>query len=439
MSNIKVPSRVGVPPKRYSSQIAGSDAAAGELLLSIEDNIELTEVGPDTPAGRLLREYWHPICPSEQLPRPGAITAFELLGEKLVAYRSPSGKVGVVPENCPHRGASLAYGKVERGGLRCAYHGWLFDLDGRCTERPVETTAPPLTCHLPSYRAREQAGLVFVSLRAEGPPPFPLWDILAREDGGYRIDLQEDLRCNWLQVQENAADVTHTIYLHSHVLADKGLPDPTGFDAPLREFGFQPFPFGMVKSWRYEAPDGSALEGWGNPLIFPTMLRIETEMHWRVPINDTATRVIILAFDPDGEGVQTNRLPSRYGADGRYTMTDFYSQDAMAWETQGAIAKRSQERLGASDVGVSMFRTMLRGAIEDVKAGRQPPGQGHGDVVNLRRWMSGYLPMTAPADPTPTERLTRSEVFDDHHRSYEVPARPLQADAEDRRAVPAPS
>jgi 5,5'-dehydrodivanillate O-demethylase len=220
--------------------------------------------------------------------------------------------------------------------------------------------------------------------------------------------------------------VTHTIYLHSRVLAAKGLPDPTGFDAPMREFGFQPFPFGMVKSWRYEDVDGSPLEGWGNPLIFPTMLRIETEMHWRVPINETATRVIILAFDPEGEGVHTNLLPSRYDEQGRYTMADFYSQDAMAWETQGPIARRPCEQLGASDVGISMFRTMLRKAIDDVSQGREPPGHSHSGIIDLRAWMNGYLPMTAPADPTPTERLTRSQIFDERHRSYEIPAAPGQ-------------
>lgn len=407
-------------------------------MLSAEENRALVHVGPDTPTGRLLREYWHPVCSSEQLLGGGAILPFELLGERLVVYRSHSGAVAVTPESCPHRGASLAYGKVEAGGLRCRYHGWLFDNDGRCSERPFETSPPHARCHLPPYRAREQAGLVFVSLRPGGPPPFPLWDILVRPDGGYRIDLQEDLDCNWLQIQENTADVTHTIYLHSRVLEEMRMPDPTGFDAPLREYGFQPFSFGMVKSWRYETQDGSALEGWGNPLIFPTMMRIETEMHWRVPINDSATRIVILAFDPDGKGVSVNLLPSRYDEDGRYTMSDFYSQDAMAWETQGPIADRAREHLGASDVGISMFRSMLQSAVEEVEAGRPAPGHSHDGVINLRAWMNGYLPMTAPADPTPTERLDRDEVFDDRHRSYVVPSAPPQSEEELSRGFQLP-
>jgi 5,5'-dehydrodivanillate O-demethylase len=391
-------------------------------MLSGGGSERLVRVGPDTPAGRLLREYWHPVFPSADLAEPRSVLPFELLGERLVAYRDLAGEVRVVVEQCPHRGASLAYGYVEPAGLRCAYHGWLFDSEGRCVERPFETAAPSPRCHLPPYRAREQAGLVFVSLRPEGPPPFPLWDILAREDGGFRIDLQEDLACNWLQIQENAADVTHTVYLHSRAFAEQGIPDPSGFSAPLLEFGFQPFEYGIVKSWAYAGADGAQLRGWGNPLIFPTMMRIETEMHWRVPIDETTTRVIILAFDPDGEGVSVRRLPNRHGPDGRYTMSDFYSQDAMAWETQGAIADRESETLGASDVGISMYRQMLTSAIDACAQGLPPPAQGGEGVIDLRAWMGGYLPMSAPPDPSPTARYAYEEIFDEHHRSHRLPA-----------------
>lgn len=332
-----------------------------------------------------------------------------------------SGDIGVVPERCPHRGASLSYGYVEDRGIRCAYHGWLFASDGRCVDRPFEMADPTPNCHLPPYQAREQAGLIFISLREEGPPPFPVWDILARDDGGLRIDLQEDVDCNWLQIQENAADVTHTVFLHSRAFANLGLSDPSGFSAPLRQYGFQPFPFGLVKSWVYEDSDGSDLEGWGNLLIFPTMLRIETEMHWRVPLNDTTTRVIILAFEPGGSGISTRVLPKRRGGDGRYTMADFYSQDAMAWETQGKVADRPCETLGASDVGISIYRDMLGDAIDALERSEEVPAQGVGEIVNLRAWMGGYLPMSAPADSTPIERRSRETIFDGQHRTYKVP------------------
>lgn len=394
-------------------------------MLSREDNERLVSVGADTPAGRLLRQYWHPVFPSSALAQPGSTLVFGLLGERLVAYRDFAGEVRVISEHCPHRGASLAYGYVEPAGLRCAYHGWLFGAeDNRCIERPFEVPAPSAHCHLPPYRARELAGLVFVSLRAEGPPPFPLWDILAREDGGFRIDLQEDLRCNWLQVQENAADVTHTVYLHSRAFAERAEPDATGFAAPMLEFGFQPFEFGIVKSWTYAGSDGGELFGWGNPLVFPTMMRIETEMHWRVPIDETTTRVIILAFEPGGTGVSTRWLPVRRGSDGRYTMGDFYSQDAMAWETQGTIADRERETLGASDIGIAMYRQMLSAAIDMCERGDEPPAQGGAGVIDLRAWMNGYLPMSAPRDETPTERHPEERVFDERHRRHRLASAP---------------
>lgn len=392
-------------------------------MLTREVNETLTQTGPGTPAGELLREYWHPVNTSESIPEPGDIRTVELLGERLVMYRDLQGSVNITPEQCPHRGASLAYGFVEDEGLRCSYHGWLFDESGQCLERPFETSEPGTGCHLPPYSAREEAGLIFASLRREGPPPFPLWDILARKDGGFRIDLQEPLECNWLQIQENTVDTTHTSFLHSRKFEEKGLEDTSGFSPPLLEFGFQPFEYGIVKSWAYRDEDGSRLEGFGNPLIFPNMMRIETEMHYRVPVNDTETQVIILAFDPEGEGVTTRQLPDRRNPDGSYTMTDFYSQDAMAWETQGPIADRSKEVLGASDVGIVMYRNMLRRAIEAVERGDEPPARKGPPVINLRPWMNGYLPMSAPPDTTPTERYSRDEVFDDRHRSHLVPQR----------------
>jgi 5,5'-dehydrodivanillate O-demethylase len=248
-----------------------------------------------------------------------------------------------------------------------------------------------------------------------------MWDILARTDVGFRIDLQDDLDCNWLQIEENAADVTHTVYLHSRAFAELGMEDASGFDAPLTEYGFQPFEYGLVKSWRYRGSDGVALAGWGNLLVFPTMLRIETEMHWRIPINDGRTRVIILALEPDRGGVRTRQLPARKTAEGGYTMTDFYSQDAMAWETQGVLADRTVEILGASDVGIVMFREMLKAAVDAHARGEAIPAQGRESVINLRAWMDGYLPMSAPPDQTPTTRLAPGEIFDDRLRTYQVP------------------
>lgn len=155
------------------------------------------------------------------------------------------------------------------------------------------------------------------------------------------------------------------------------------------------------------------------------MLRIETEMHWRVPINDRRTRVIILALEPDCGGVRTRQLPARKTAEGVYTMADFYSQDSMAWETQGVLADRTVEVLGASDVGIVMFREMFKAAIDAHTRGEPVPAQGRESVINLRAWMDGYLPMSAPPDQAPTTRLAQDEIFDGRLRTYQVPTSPI--------------
>lgn len=397
-------------------------------MLSPSDNELLTRVGAGTPAGDLLRRYWHPLCPAAVLDSPTAVFSCRILGESLVVYRTPEGAYSAIEERCPHRGASLAYGFVEDGGIRCPYHGWLFDRAGHCVERPFEASGPQSAITTRAYEVIERAGLLFVYMGPEASKtPMPIWDILPRTDGQHHILLQDDLACNWLQVQENTADVTHTFFLHSYMAAKRGDTDVSGYDLPMKSFGFQPFAWGLLKTWAYEDPSsGETLEGWGNPLIFPNMMRIDTEMHWRVPIDDYSTRIIILQFEPGRprRPIDIRRVPPRNTPDGRYMMDTFFSQDAMAWETQGAIYDRSTEHLGASDVGVSMYRDMLREQIERVSNGARPMATGEEPeaIVNQRVWMSGYLPMSAPADPTPTERKSAEEIFDDRFRRYDVPA-----------------
>jgi 5,5'-dehydrodivanillate O-demethylase len=144
----------------------------------------------------------------------------------------------------------------------------------------------------------------------------------------------------------------------------------------MKRYGFQPFEWGIVKSWVYEDEMRREQEGWGNLLVFPTMLRLESEMHWRVPVDNQTTRIFILGFQPgDGHGdstVETLDLPRRAGQNGRYLLDTFYSQDAMAWESAGEIFDRTTEHLGASDVGIVMFRRMLADQIERVEAGLEP-------------------------------------------------------------------
>src|SRR5690606_21317765 len=98
----------------------------------------MTRVGPDQPAGKLLRRYWQPVALAEELDGPRPVKAVRLLGQDLVLFRDDNGKLGLLDRDCPHRGADLAFGRLEDGGLRCAFHGWLFDVEGKCLETPAE-------------------------------------------------------------------------------------------------------------------------------------------------------------------------------------------------------------------------------------------------------------------------------------------------------------
>src|SRR5438105_2697591 len=180
-----------------------------------EEDRELTHVGPGTPCGEYLRRFWHPVGLSadlQDLPR-----AIRILGEDLVLFRSGEGQVGLLQPHCSHRGTSLEYGTVERQGLRCCYHGWMYAPDGRILDTPGE---PAESNHKDrfvhgAYPTREYKGLIFAYM---GPPDkrpaFPILDTF--EMPGYRMVAQfgEPSSCNWLQQAENNMDPVHLVYLH---------------------------------------------------------------------------------------------------------------------------------------------------------------------------------------------------------------------------------
>lgn len=153
-------------------------------MLTKEENAELTQVGPGTPGGDLLRRYWHPIAVAAELTDERPKKRVKVLGEELVLFRDQQGAYGLVAERCSHRGASLYYGFLEDGGLRCPNDGWLYDREGRCIEQPFEPAQSILkhTIRHPSYPVEELGGLLFAYL---GPPEkrplLPRWDILVLE------------------------------------------------------------------------------------------------------------------------------------------------------------------------------------------------------------------------------------------------------------------
>jgi phthalate 4,5-dioxygenase oxygenase subunit len=191
----------------------------------------LTQVGPGTPMGQFMRQYWLPAAMSSELTADGAPLRLMLLGEKLLAFRDTSGRVGVMDHRCPHRCASLFYGRNERDGLRCVYHGWKFDVDGNCVDMP--NVAPnedfKHKIRARAYKATERNGLIWVYMgeRAEAPPLPELDPLLLPEDEAQIMFCQRE--CSWLQAIEGDIDTSHVGFLHLGAVNFDNIIDKTGY------------------------------------------------------------------------------------------------------------------------------------------------------------------------------------------------------------------
>ena len=358
-------------------------------MLTREENEALTRVGPGTPAGQLLRRYWHPVAAVGELTQETPIKAVKLLGEELVVYRDEIGRYGLVGEHCPHRMASLAFGRVDQEGIRCAYHGWKFDASGRCLEQPAEPEANRFRERVrhTAYPVEKVGGLLFAYLGPEPKPLLPRWDVLAWEDGKRWIEVHELLRCNWLQPMENSVDPSHLYWLHGNT-AHLG----RAVARYAEEHEFTRFEYGIMKRRITPSEKPGALpEIDQHPLVFPTILRhvfrqkllsggLRHNLQIRVPVDDSHTQVYVVFFEPN----ETDRSPADGDAPweffpirdetGQYRLNHVLVQDAMAWETQGAITDRTQEHLGVSDEGIILFRKLLREQIETVQRDGDPMG-----------------------------------------------------------------
>src|SRR6266571_4399066 len=186
-------------------------------MLSKADNELLCRIGPGTPTGALLRHYWLPFLFDWELVSDGEPQRVRLLGEDLIAFRDSLGRVGLLGDHCAHRGASLFFGRNEDCGLRCVYHGWKYDVDGRCVDMPNE---PPESdfkdkIHHVAYPCREVSGAIWTYMgpRKE-PPPLPdlEWTQLPEGHAAFGKTLRE---CNWMQALEGDIDNAHVPFLHS--------------------------------------------------------------------------------------------------------------------------------------------------------------------------------------------------------------------------------
>jgi 5,5'-dehydrodivanillate O-demethylase len=356
-------------------------------MLTKEENQRLTSVGPGTPGGELLRRYWHPVAFAQDLTDDKPTAFVRILGEDLVLFRDKSGRVGLLGDHCPHRGASLLYGRVEERGIACAYHGWLFNDEGHCLETPAEPADSlfHLTVRQTAYPVRRFIGMYWAYLGPLPAPEIPRYDVWVRKDGRRRLFQQPQLDCNWVQAMENSVDPAHLQVLHQALIArGKQITDTTrGLTDDVAKFDFYETNFGIIKQRTYTS--GIVDE---HPLIFPNILRQANATQIRVPMDDTHTRIFFVRFDPteDGHIVEDEADPEveyvrsfkePQGAIHPFTtfrMDEVQAQDHMAWETQGPLADRPNERLATSDRGIVMYRAMLRREIDRVARGGDPKG-----------------------------------------------------------------
>ena len=200
-------------------------------MLSAAENDRLTRTGPGTPMGAIMRRYWQPFALTEEFDAERPVKAIRVLGEDLVVFRDDQGRYGALARQCAHRAGDLAYGRCEDGGLRCPYHGWLYDVGGRCLDQPAEPAGS--TYHervrQPSYPCIENNGIVYGYMGGgETPPPpgFDWFDAPASHTFAYK-GFQ---RANWLQAVEGEIDPSHLSYLHRYLSDDPASEDSYGFN-----------------------------------------------------------------------------------------------------------------------------------------------------------------------------------------------------------------
>ena len=373
-------------------------------MLSDAENQLLTRVTGDAPMGALMRRYWVPVClDTEVAERDGTPVRSQVLGERLVVFRDTAGKVGVIAERCPHRLASLALGRNEEGGLRCIYHGWKFDVAGRCVEMPTEPPDSTFKDRLrtASYPVREAGGMVWAYLGPEPePPPFPEYDWMRLPRNNYAL-VKVGERTNYLQAIEGAIDSSHSWFLHQGILWDWKKRFEISTDTSPRleaqdtAYGFR---YAAIRK-PVQRPDTEQYVRVTNFIVpftalIPRPLELHQSAHVQifVPVDDTRTLFYGVFFSQDGTPVdeaekrRTHHVVPGVDLDANFfrlaTMDNWFNQDREAMkngsftgilgfsnqdmacqETMGPIADRASEHLGTSDVAIIRMRRRMLEAV----------------------------------------------------------------------------
>ena len=390
----------------------------------LEPDAGLTRVGRGTPGGEYLRRFWHPIAYSSEVQ--DLPLRVRVLGEDLVLFRDLSGRVGLLQWRCAHRGTSLEFGLPSERGLRCCYHGWLFDVDGRILETPNEPPESTLRERLcqGAYPARDYQGLVFAYLGPpEHRPEFPVFDTFVLPAHTLVAAHKRVMPCNWVQIKENSMDPVHTAFLHTRVTGTQFTPE----FGELPEVEWRETPIGLISV-------GTRRQGalaWVriSDLILPNMHQVPpiwergleekmfsrpTHINWAVPVDDTHTLRIGFVFRREEPGVDWDDFDRKimFGqTDERpYAERQRVPGDYEAQVGQGPVAVHALEHLVSSDRGVLMFRKALRDGIRAVGEGRDPKGVVREPGRVLPTWAQDTVVRVPPAATPEADRRLLREI-----------------------------
>lgn len=389
-------------------------------MMSIEQNEQITLSGKGSPAGDLLRCYWQPVALTDELDQRRPVVPVKIMGEKLVLFKDASGVLGLIERFCPHRGADLCYGRLEDGGLRCAFHGWLFDKTGQCLQQPAEPEGSHMykRIKITGYPVVEKNGIIFAYMGGGQPPGFPGFDCFAAP-AEYTFAFKGWIESNWLQALEVGIDPAHASFLHRYLEDEdparsygKQFRDRVGdSDIPmtqlLREYprpdiNVEQTDYGLRITTLRHMKNGKTHVRVTNQ-VFPAAITIPmshemTITQWHVPIDDHNCYwyAIFTSFGDrvDKELMRRQRLElyqlpayapnknkrNNYGYDPEEQANKTYTgmgmdinvHDQWAVESMGPIQDRTREHLAKSDRAIIQYRKMLQSAISRMASGVDP-------------------------------------------------------------------
>ena len=401
-------------------------------MLSVADNETLCRVGPGSLMGDLFRQYWLPAARSAELPSPDCPPLrVKMLGEELIAFRTTSGAVGLIQNACPHRGASLFFGRNEEDGLRCVYHGWKFDVAGSCVDMPSEPAESNFKSkvHAKAYPVQERNGIVWTYMGPrEEPPPLP--DLEANMVEGATVSTVLR-RCNWMQALEGDIDTIHFMFLHYGQLQAEDTYEGGFFRYQVESrggyFSVQETDFGACYTMYREAEPDTYYHRIANFLfpcytqVPPGTLAVKRQFRAWVPLDDDHVMYYgagapsyakieddperqkrqftrVQAMQPDGTGWYERSRPiaqeendylidreMQFNGESYTGLPSVFLEDQALTESMGTIYERTQEHLGTTDsMIIRVRRSLIRAAEALREAGVVPPGVDSPEVYAQR-------------------------------------------------------